>query len=203
MASLQEINAKRKELMGTGQFANEKEAAVAARNQLTPAPTGAGATQTLPTPSPTLATNQAQLAENQAKRQEMIPAPAPISTPAPIPATPTPAPVAPVAPTPKPEKMEAPIDYTQAKGREQDIVNNLNTFKTQGMTPEQIVKASDYANASPEKKALIEPYLKSTQPTASSLYNIIASKQEVPLEQKNSSAYRVANNRYQRVNQYV
>lgn len=173
----------------------------------TPTPSTNPITPT-PAPSPTLATNQAQLAENQAKRQEMIQSGS-VPAPATAPTTPTPAPVttpatpAPVTPAPKPEKMEAPIDYTQAKGREQDIVNNLNTFKTQGMTPEQIVKASDYANASPEKKALIEPYLKSTQPTASSLYNIIASKQEVPLEQKNSSAYRVANNRYQRVNQYV
>jgi len=96
MASLQEINAKRKELMGTGQFANEKEAAVAARNQLTPTPV---------TPSPTLTTNQAQLAENQAKRQEMIQSgsvPAPTTSPT----TPTPAPVttpstpAPVTPAP-------------------------------------------------------------------------------------------------------
>lgn len=71
------------------------------------------------------------------------------------------------------------------------------------MTPEQIIKASDYANATPEKKALIEPYLKQSPVTASSLYNLIASKQEVPLEQKSSGAYRVANNRYQRVNQYV
>ena len=63
MASLQEINAKRKELMGTGQFTNEKEAAVAARNQLTPAPTitGSGSvapitpvTPTVPNPLPTV-----------------------------------------------------------------------------------------------------------------------------------------------------
>ena len=55
MATLQEINAKRKELMGTGQFANEKEAAVAARNQLTPAPTtGAGAMVTPSVPTPTV-----------------------------------------------------------------------------------------------------------------------------------------------------
>jgi len=71
------------------------------------------------------------------------------------------------------------------------------------MTPDQIMKASDYANATPEKKALIEPYLKTTQPTASSLYNALASKMDIPVEQKSSGAYRVANNRYQRVNQYV
>lgn len=71
------------------------------------------------------------------------------------------------------------------------------------MTPDQIMKASGYAEATPEKKALIEPYLKATVPTASSLYTAIANKMEIPLEQKNSGAYRVANNRFQRVNQYA
>ena len=98
MATLQEINAKRKELMGTGQFANEKEAAVAARNQLTSvAPTtGAGATPTPPTPapSPTLATNQAQLAENQANR-----AMNPMAQTPPITGSGAVAPITPVTPT--------------------------------------------------------------------------------------------------------
>ena len=82
-------------------------------------------------------------------------------------------------------------------------MKNLESFKAQNMTPEQIMKASDYANASPEKKALIEPYLKTTQPTASSLYTAISNKIDIPVEQKSTGAYRVANNRYQRVNQYV
>ena len=101
------------------------------------------------------------------------------------------------------QEQEAPIDYTQAKGREQDIINNLNTFKAQNMTPEQIIKASDYQNATPEKKALIEPYLKQQVPTASAMYNAIANKMEIPLEQQRSGAYRVANNRFQRANTYA
>lgn len=46
--------------------------------------------------------------------------------------------------TVKPEtiKTEAPIDFTQAKGREQDILKNLESFKSQNMTPDQIMKAS-------------------------------------------------------------
>lgn len=35
------------------------------------------------------------------------------------------------------------------------------------------------------------------------MYTAISSKAEIPLEQKNTSAYRVANNRYQRANQYM
>lgn len=130
MASLQEINAKRKELMGTGQFANEKEAAVAARNQLTPAPTtGAGAT--LPTPSPTLATNQAQLAENQAKRQEMIQSgsvPAPTTAPTP----PTPAPVAPPAtPAPVAPVTPAPVDKAAEIKAKNEAQMGINQQKAQ------------------------------------------------------------------------
>ncbi len=99
-------------------------------------------------------------------------------------------------------KVEAPIDYTQAKGREQDIINNLNTFKAQNMTPEQIIKASDYQNATPEKKALIEPYLKQQVPTASAMYNNIVAKADIPDEQKTSLPYKIANNRYMKANMY-
>ncbi len=127
-------------------------------------------------------------------------------TPAtPVTSTPvTPAPVEPVKTTVKPvtPKVEAPIDYTQAKGREQDIINNLNTFKAQNMTPEQIMKASDYQNATPEKKALIEPYLKQQVPTASAMYNNIVAKADIPDEQKTSLPYKIASNRYAKANMY-
>lgn len=99
-------------------------------------------------------------------------------------------------------KVEAPIDYNQAKGREQDIINNLNTFKAQNMTPEQIMKASDYQNATPEKRALIEPYLKVQTPTASAMYNAIATKMDIPDEQKTSLPYKIASNRYAKANMY-
>lgn len=127
------------------------------------------------------------------------------------PATPTPAPVTPsttsVTPTVTPEvkqpKVEAPIDYTQAKGREQDILKNLESFKAQNMTPEQIMKASWYAEATPEKKALIEPYLKTTQPTVSGMFNAIIARQDIPDEQKTSIAFKIAQNRYTRANLYA
>lgn len=99
-------------------------------------------------------------------------------------------------------KTEAPIDYTQAKGREQDIINNLNTFKAQNMTPEQIMKASDYQNAAPEKRALIEPYLKQQVPTASAMYNNIVAKADIPDEQKTTLPYKIAQNRYTKANMY-
>lgn len=70
------------------------------------------------------------------------------------------------------------------------------------MTPDEIMRASDYQNASPEKKALIEPYLKQQVPTASAMYNAIASKADIPEEQKASLPYKIANNRYMKANMY-
>lgn len=66
------------------------------------------------------------------------------------PTTPTP------VTTPPATKTEAPIDYTKAQGREQDIMTNLEKFKSQNMTPDQIKTASGYNEATPEKKAIIE-----------------------------------------------
>lgn len=100
------------------------------------------------------------------------------------------------------QKTEAPVDYTQAKGREQEIINNLNTFKAQNMTPEQIMKASDYQNATPEKQALIEPYLKQQVPTASAMYNNIVAKADIPDEQKTSLPFKIAQNRYTKASSY-
>ncbi len=137
---------------------------------------------------------------------------------------PTPTAVAPIAPTPvtaevktpepvktevasaispvKPVKQEPVVDYTQAKGRESEITANLDSFKAKWMTPDEIMRASDYQNASPEKKALIEPYLKQQVPTASAMYNAIASKADIPDEQKTSLSYKIANNRYAKANMY-
>lgn len=70
------------------------------------------------------------------------------------------------------------------------------------MTPEQIMKASDYQNATPEKKALIDPYLKVQVPTASAMYNAIATKADIPDDQKTSLSYKIASNRYAKANMY-
>ncbi len=70
------------------------------------------------------------------------------------------------------------------------------------MTPEQIMKASDYANATPEKKAIIDPYLKQQVPTATAMYNNIVAKADIPDEQKTSLPYKIAQNRYLKANAF-
>lgn len=138
------------------------------------------------------------------------------SQPTQTPVTPT-QPVAPVtAEVPKTEiastapKVEAPIDYNTSAGRESEIQKNVSelTKTNPNLLKDRNAynKAFGYDTADQGKKAILDASFTWSQPapvTASSLYNIIASKQEVPLEQRNSGAYRVANNRYQRVNQYV
>jgi hypothetical protein len=101
-----------------------------------------------------------------------------------------------------PVKTEPVIDYTQAKGREAEITANLDSFKAKNMTPDEIMRASDYQNASPEKRALIDPYLKVQTPTASAMYNAIASKADIPDEQKTTLPYKIAQNRYAKANMY-
>jgi hypothetical protein len=137
---------------------------------------------------------------------------APVEQPAPIVSAPPP--VAQVSPvtaevkTPEPVKtqvagkMEAPIDYTQAKGREAEIQANLDSFKAKGMTPDEIMRASDYQNATPEKRALIDPYLKVQVPTASAMYNAIATKADIPDDQKTSLPFKIAQNRYTKASSY-
>jgi hypothetical protein len=70
------------------------------------------------------------------------------------------------------------------------------------MSPDEIMRASDYQNASPEKKALIEPYLKQTVPTQDEMYNSIVGKVSIPDAQKLTPSYKQAQNRYNRVNTY-
>ena len=71
------------------------------------------------------------------------------------------------------------------------------------MTPDEIMRASDYANASPEKKALIDPYLKVQVPTASAMYNAIATKADIPDEQKTTLPFKIAQNRYTKANSFA
>jgi hypothetical protein len=70
------------------------------------------------------------------------------------------------------------------------------------MSPDEIMRASDYQNASPEKKALIEPYLKQTVPTQDEMYNSIVGRIAIPDAQKLTPSYKQAQNRYNRVNTY-
>lgn len=71
------------------------------------------------------------------------------------------------------------------------------------MTPEQIMRASDYQNATPEKKALIDPYLKQQLPTASAMYNAIATKADIPDDQKTTLPFKIAQNRYTKANSFA
>lgn len=140
-----------------------------------------------------------------------------LSQPTPAPA-PTPTPTAPevsttATPTPKPtvaSNVQKEVDYNTSAGRESEIQKNVSELTK---TNPNLLKdrnaynqAFGYETADPGKKAILDASFNGGQPapvTASSLYSLIANKQEIPLEQKNSGAYRVANNRYQRVNQYV
>jgi hypothetical protein len=161
----------------------------------TPAQTTPAQTPT-PTPAPTpvvppAMTGKDIVAQNQANRQQMIaegkvpavwqqnvtPTPPPVTTPE------TPAP----AQTPT---TTAPVDKTVEIKAQTDAQMAINKQQADLKEQERQKLAQETAQANTPK-------------TASDMYNIIASKQDVPLALKNTGAYRVANNRYQRVNQYV
>lgn len=124
-------------------------------------------------------------------------------------AQPTPAPVVPAPVTaevkpPEPvktevasavtPKVEPVVDYTQAQWREQDIMTNLEKFKNQNMTPEQIKNASGYAQATPEKKAIIEWFLNPVKQDSGSIFNTLKMGGSVPAT--NTQEYRQAQARY-------
>ena len=142
------------------------------------------------------------------------------TVPPPVQAPPVQAPVIPTpTPTPNLEKDRTvvsdnakvqPVDYNTSVGRESQIQDNVTKLTQQNPTLLKDRNAYNqaywYETADQGKKAILDASFSSGQAqpiTASSLYNLIASKQEIPLEQKNTWAYRVANNRYQRVNQYI
>lgn len=116
---------------------------------------------------------------------------------------PTTAPVA----TPK---TETPIDFNASAWRETQIQDNVTKI-TQTNTAllkdrNAYNQAFGYETADQGKKAILDSQFTSSQPvqpTASSMYNAIANKMEIPLDQQSSGAYRVANNRFQRANTYA
>ena len=148
--------------------------------------------------------------------QAPTPPPAPVATTTPSGATMnadwtvTPAnPVAPVTPTtptvtttttpapvtPKVEPVKTPVvDYTQAQWREQEIMSNLEKFKTQWMTPDQIKWASGYENATPEKKAIIEWFLNPVKQDAGTIFSTLRAGGSVPMS--DTPEYRQAQARY-------
>lgn len=79
-----------------------------------------------------------------------------------------------------------PVDFNAWLGREADISANLDKFKSQNMTPDQIKQASGYATADQNKKNQIDAFLgASTAPVLmdqKSIVNALISGQTIPVQ---------------------
>lgn len=103
-------------------------------------------------------------------KPETAPTPVPTPTPTPVPEVKPQEPVKPVTP------VKEAIDYTQGAGREAEINKNLNEFYNQGTTdPESLKKMSGYAEATPEKKAIIDSFISAKAPNADWLFQSLRS----------------------------
>lgn len=168
-------------------------------NAVQNAPVEVPAPVTQSTPPP-VNVNEQQRIDNQAKRQEMIaqrqvpavwqPAPPTPPTPAPVtthPVSPTAQPPAPTTPVP-PSTEPTPVNAEIKAKNEAQMALNKQQAELRDQERQKIAQETAQAN---------------TPKSASEMYNLISSKQPVPIELQNTSAYRIANNRYQRVNQFV
>lgn len=219
MPTIQEIIAKRKELWPTATTVDAKNAItpVSPTTNANVAQLEANRarvqSQIASGERPAVGTSVTPQAE---QTQAPTPPPAPVATTTPSGATMnadwtvTPAnPVAPVTPTtptvtttttpapvtPKVEPVKTPVvDYTQAQWREQEIMSNLEKFKTQWMTPDQIKWASGYENATPEKKAIIEWFLNPVKQDAGTIFSTLRAGGSVPMS--DTPEYRQAQARY-------
>ena len=223
MAQLQDIIAKREELMKAGNT-NYTDAMAEARRQVT-----TSQAPTTPTPAPIAP-------------QPIQPAPVTPQVVPPQPIQPAPAPTQPtdwmgdfsqikkrepVAPTPTQDNALTqplqvwqtefkPVDQTaKAKwipweapvvNRQQEIQNNLATgYQTNpGLFTDRAAydKAYNYATKSPEEQATLDSFYNSKQPTISSMYSAIVNKQEVPDSTKMTPAYKIAQNRYSKASSF-
>ena len=219
MAQLQDIIAKRKELMGTNSNLSYNDAMAQARQQV------AGTTPTVtPTPAPTTPVTPTQTTPTQTP-QVVPPQPIqPSTTTQPdnwmgdfsqikkreVTQTVMPEPVTPVTPstvTPEPVKTPAPVKpEVPVINRQQEIQNNLSQgYQTNpGLFTDRASydKAYNYATKSPEEQATLDSFYNSKQPTISSMYSAIVNKQEVPDSTKMTPAYKIAQNRYSKANMY-
>lgn len=155
-------------------------------------------TQVAPTPAPVTPTTQ--------NESQTVPITAEVKTPV-VPKTE----VASVTTTPEvkttPTTPTTPVvDYNQAKGREADVQKNLDSFVASGMDAEKLKTASWYndPNISPEKKAMIEATLsKMNQPLdEQNIYQMIASGVAIPQNVKNTAQYRLAQQTYNKVQNF-
>ena len=222
MAQLQDIIAKRKELMGANSNLSYTDAMAQARQQVawttptvtpstpvTPAvtptpvqtPTPVPSTPVQPSTTPTPAPAPTQPTDwmgdfSQIKKREPV-APIPV-TPEPVTPTPSPVTTEPVKTTVKPE---APVI-----NRQQEIQNNLttgyNTNPALFSDRTAFNQAYNYATKSPEEQATLDSFYNSKQPTISSMYSAIVNKQEVPDSTKMTPAYKIAQNRYSKASMY-
>lgn len=207
MAQLQDIIAKRKELMGTNSNLSYTDAMAQARQQVawttptvtpstpvTPAvtPTPVQPTTPAPAPAPTQPTDWMGDFSQIKKREPVAPT---AVTPEPV----APAPVNPTTPTTV--KPEAPV-----VNRQQEIQNNLatgyNTNPWLFTDRAAYDKAYNYATKSPEEQATLDSFYNSKQPTISSMYSAIVNKQEVPDSTKITPAYKIAQNRYSKASSF-
>ena len=224
MAQLQDIIAKRKELMGANSNLSYTDAMAQARQQV------AWTTPTVtPTPVTPTVTPPVQTAQTPATAPITPPVQTqPVTTPQPTqtqpqdnwmgdfsqikkrePVTPTavtpepvaPAPVAPTNPVKTNVKPEAPV-----VNRQQEIQNNLATgYQTNpALFNDRTAfnQAYNYATKSPEEQATLDSFYNSKQPTISSMYSAIVNKQEVPDSTKMTPAYKIAQNRYSKASMY-
>jgi hypothetical protein len=80
-------------------------------------------------------------------------------------------------------------------------MTNLEKFKTQNMTPEQIKNASGYAQATPEKKAIIDGFLNPAKQDSGTIFNTLKMGGSVPAS--NTPEYRQAQARYNTFRKYT
>ena len=88
------------------------------------------------------------------------------------------------------------VDFNVWAGREQDIVKNLQTFKTQGMDDNAIKNASGYATADATKKAQIDGFLAGQNKPLDKTTALSGMMAWTPPPVQNTPEYRAAQNTY-------
>lgn len=106
-------------------------------------------------------------------------------------------------------KTEAPIDYNASQGRETEIQDNIAniTAKNPALLKDRNAynQAFGYETADAWKKAMLDASFNGSQPaqpTANSMYNAIATKADIPDDQKTSLPFKIAQNRYTKASSF-
>jgi len=111
--------------------------------------------------------------------------------------------------TPETKKVE-PIDFNLSQGREWDIQKNVADITSTNPTllkdRNAYNKAFGYETADQWKKALLDSAFQSGQPqtpNADMMFSSILAKAPVPDDQKTTTQYKIAQNRYLKANSYA